>query len=38
LNFPAQKIFFEKLTVKREGKTETKNDYSPVKGDIVIQN
>lgn len=29
------KTFFEKLTVKRGGKTESKTDYSPVKGDIV---
>lgn len=29
------KTFFEKITVKRGGKTETKNGYSPVKGDIV---
>lgn len=34
----SMKVFFEKLTVKRDGKTETKNDYSPVKGDIVSQN
>ena len=34
----SMKIFFEKLTVKRDGKTETKTDYSPVKGDIVNQN
>ena len=32
------KVFFEKLTVKRDGKTETKTDYSPVKGDVVSQN
>jgi len=32
------KVFFEKITVKRDGKTETKNDYSPVKGDMVSQN
>jgi murein DD-endopeptidase MepM/ murein hydrolase activator NlpD len=32
------KTFFEKITVRRDGKPETKNDYSPVKGDIVIQN
>ncbi|MGI8467166.1 MAG: peptidoglycan DD-metalloendopeptidase family protein [Pyrinomonadaceae bacterium] len=34
----SMKVFFEKLTVKRDGKTETKTDYSPVKGDIVSQN
>ncbi len=34
----SMKTFFEKITVKRDGKTEIKNDYSPVKGDIVIQN
>ena len=32
------KTFFEKITVKRDNKIEIKNDYSPVKGDIVIQN
>lgn len=31
----SMKTFFEKITVKRDGKTETKTDYSPVKGDIV---
>ncbi len=31
------KVFFEKITVKRNGKTEMKNDYSPVKGDVVGQ-
>lgn len=34
----SMKVFFEKLTVKRDGKTETKTDYSPVKADIVSQN
>ncbi len=34
----SMKVFFEKPTVRRDGKTETKNDYSPVKGDIVSQN
>lgn len=34
----SMKTFFEKITVKRDGKTETKNNYSPVKGDIVSQN
>lgn len=34
----SMKVFFEKLTVKRDGKAETKNDYSPVKGDLVSQN
>ncbi len=29
------KVFFEKLTVRREGKTESKTDYSPVKGDFL---
>ncbi len=29
------KVFFEKITVKTNGKTETKNDYSPVKNDVV---
>ena len=32
------KVFFENMTVKRDGQTEIKNDYSPVKGDIVNQN
>ena len=40
-NFPKRestmKVFFEKITVKRNGKTEVKYDYSPVKGDIVGQ-
>jgi len=40
-NFPkpegTMKVFFEKITVKRNGKTEMKNDYSPVKGDVVGQ-
>lgn len=31
----SMKTFFEKLTVKRGGKTEVKSDYSPVKGDII---
>jgi murein DD-endopeptidase MepM/ murein hydrolase activator NlpD len=34
----SMKVFFEKITVKRDGKTETKTDYSPVKGDIISQN
>lgn len=34
----SMKTFFEKLSVRRDGKTETRNDYSPVKGDIVRQN
>lgn len=34
-NEASMKTFFEKVTVKRDGKTETKTDYSPVKGDIV---
>jgi murein DD-endopeptidase MepM/ murein hydrolase activator NlpD len=34
----SMKTFFEKVMVKRDGKTETKNDYSPVKGDNVSQN
>ena len=29
------KVFFEKLNVKRAGKAESKNDYSPVKGDFI---
>ncbi|MCU1290835.1 MAG: zinc-dependent peptidase peptidase family [Acidobacteria bacterium] len=32
------KVFFEKMSIKRDGKTETKTDYSPVKGDFVSQN
>ena len=32
------KVFFEKITVKRDGKIEIKNDYSPVKGDVLSQN
>lgn len=31
----SMKVFFEKLNTKREGKSEVKIDYSPVKGDIV---
>lgn len=31
----SMKIFFEKLNLKRPSKPETKNDYSPVKGDVV---
>ena len=31
----SMKVFFEKVTVKSGGKTETKTDYSPVKGEIV---
>ena len=31
----SMKVFFEKLNVKREGKSELKIDYSPVKGDFV---
>ncbi|CAN5451872.1 hypothetical protein BH20ACI1_BH20ACI1_18370 [soil metagenome] len=34
----SMKVFFEKITVKRDGKTESKTDYSPVKGDIISQN
>ncbi len=34
----SMKVFFEKVNVTRDGKTETKTDYSPVKGDIVSQN
>lgn len=34
----SMKTFFEKLNVKRGGKTETKSDYSPVKNDFVSQN
>lgn len=34
----SMKVFFEKVTVKRDGKIETKTDYSPVKGDIVSRN
>ena len=41
-NIPAPestiKVFFEKITVKRDGKTGIKNDYSPIKGDIISQN
>ncbi len=33
----SMKVFFEKITVRRDGKTETKTEYSPVKGDIVSQ-
>jgi murein DD-endopeptidase MepM/ murein hydrolase activator NlpD len=29
------KVFFEKLNVRRESKTESKTDYSPVKGDFI---
>lgn len=32
------KVFFEKIAVKRDGKIEMKNDYSPVKDDLVSQN
>ena len=31
----SMKVFFEKLNVRREGKPESKTDYSPVKGDFV---
>lgn len=31
------KVFFEHVTVRRQGQTEIKSDYSPVKGDIVRQ-
>jgi len=34
----SMKVFFEKIMVKRDGKTEEKTQYSPVKGDIVSQN
>ena len=34
----SMKTFFEKIMVTRDGKTEMKTDYSPVKGDIVSQN
>ena len=34
----SMKVFFEKIMVKRDGKTEEKNQYSPVKGDILNQN
>ncbi|MCY7348531.1 MAG: peptidoglycan DD-metalloendopeptidase family protein [Pyrinomonadaceae bacterium] len=33
----SMKTFFEKITVKRDGKNETKTNYSPVKGDVVSQ-
>ncbi len=32
------KTFFERTIVKNSGKTETKTDYSPIKGDIISQN
>lgn len=31
----SMKVFFEKLNVKRENKTEAKTEYSPVKGDFI---
>ncbi|HXH70988.1 MAG TPA: peptidoglycan DD-metalloendopeptidase family protein [Pyrinomonadaceae bacterium] len=31
----SMKVFFEKLNVRREGKAESKTDYSPVKGNFV---
>ena len=31
----SMKVFFEKLAVKRDGKTELKADYSPSKGDVI---
>ena len=31
------KCYFKEITVKRNGKSETKKDYSPVKGDIISQ-
>jgi murein DD-endopeptidase MepM/ murein hydrolase activator NlpD len=35
----SMKTFFEKITIKRSGgKTETKTNYSPVKGDVISQN
>ncbi|MEQ1603381.1 MAG: peptidoglycan DD-metalloendopeptidase family protein [Pyrinomonadaceae bacterium] len=33
----SMKVFFEKIAVKRDGKTEEKTQYSPVKGEIVSQ-
>lgn len=33
----SMKVFFDKVSVRRDGKTETKSDYSPVKGDIISQ-
>ncbi len=32
------KTFFDKIILKRDGKTEEKIDYSPVKGDVISQN
>ncbi len=29
------KVFFDKLNVKRAEKTESKSDYSPVRGDVI---
>ena len=37
-NEGSMKTYFEKVTVKRDDKIETKNNYSPVKGDIVSRN
>jgi murein DD-endopeptidase MepM/ murein hydrolase activator NlpD len=34
----SMKVFFERLMVSRDGKTEERTEYSPVKGDIVSQN
>lgn len=33
----SMKVFFEKVMLKRDGKTEEKSEYSPVKGDIVSE-
>lgn len=32
------KVFFERISVRRVGKTELRNDYSPVKGELISQN
>jgi murein DD-endopeptidase MepM/ murein hydrolase activator NlpD len=34
----SMKVFFEKITVRRDGKAEVKTEYSPVQGDGVSQN
>ncbi|MFL6375772.1 MAG: peptidoglycan DD-metalloendopeptidase family protein [Pyrinomonadaceae bacterium] len=36
-NENSMKVFFRKLILKRDGKTEERTEYSPVKGDIISQ-
>jgi len=34
----SMKVFFRRVLLKRDGKTEEKSEYSPVKGDLISQN